>query len=255
MPLPPNREVSSQDDQDVLEEMSEVYFEATVDQLIDAVSKITYDSGKALAFFKSCDKESDRATPVLIFSFIENAIRELFAKELCPETPGGVKSLFEPFGPLSTTSARIKMLAALEWISPRTANNMDLIRKIRNNFAHDPPEDGFLNEKIKSLIESMYPYEAPLLEPTLLKRLKLPLIDSNQLVGRVLFVTRAALTFSNLVQELMTHPKALRMGLPAGAALARGHERLPKNLKDAQEFGIRVLLHIMFPNRHTMSPN
>jgi DNA-binding MltR family transcriptional regulator len=235
---------------DVIQEMVHAYQEAGIDQLIETVSKRKYRYDKALAFFLSCDNESDRATPVLVFSFIENAIRELFAEELSSETPGGVDSLFDAFGPLATTSARIKMLAALEWISPTTAKNLELIRKIRNEFAHDPPEDGFLNKKIKSLIGGMYPLEAPLLEPSLLRRLNLPLIEVSQLSGRNVFVTRTALTFSHLVQELLTRPKALRMGLPAGAALARGHERLPDTLSDAGRMGIRILLHTMFPEAH-----
>jgi DNA-binding MltR family transcriptional regulator len=226
----------------------DAYQNAGVDQLLDIVSKRKYDYGKATAFFSSCDKESDRATPVLIFSFIENAMRELFAEELSPDTPGGVSSLFDPFGPLSTTSAQIKMLSALEWISPKTAKNLDLIRKIRNQFAHDPPEDGFHNKKIRSLIESMHPFEAPILDPSFLKGFDLPLIDSSQLGGRVLFVSRAALTFSHMAQELMTHPKEMRMGLPKGATLARGHKKLPATLSDAALFGIRVLLRAVFPD-------
>jgi hypothetical protein len=109
------------------------------------------------------------------------------------------------------------MLAALDWITPRTAKSLDVIRKIRNEFAHDPPEDGFLNAKIQSLVGDLYAYEASFIEPSFLSELDLPLVDQNQLRGRTLFVIRAALAFSSLVQELLIAPKAIRMGLPPRA--------------------------------------
>jgi DNA-binding MltR family transcriptional regulator len=240
--------MSSSSDQELLDKMSAAYYEATVDQLIDAVSSRAFDSNKALAFFQSCDNETDRATPVLIFSYIENAIRELFSAELSPGTPGGVKSLFDAFGPLATTSARIRMLAAIDWISPETAKSLDIIRRIRNEFAHNPPDDGFLNEKICSLVGSIHSYEEGFLEPSFLKSLDLPVVDQTKLDGRTLFVIRTGLAFSHLVQELLTAPKALRLGLPASAALARDHKKLPKILRDVQGLGIRILLHAVYPS-------
>lgn len=232
---------------DLLEAMSAAYFEATVDQLVERVATNTYDPRRAFDFFVSCDGESDRATPVLIFSFIENSIRDLFSAELNPDTPGGVDSLFQPFGPLATTSARIKMLAALEWISPKTARSLDAIRKIRNEFAHDPPKEGFANDRVRSLIGGMNPYEARLFEPKILEDLGLPPTDPSELSNRSLFIIRAAFTLSQLLSELLTAPGAIRMGLPPQAALARDRRKLPKNLIEVQSFPMRILLRTVFP--------
>ena len=158
--MPPTgfrREVQLSDEQ--LRAASNAMYEAMVDNVVDHISKLHYDFDKALAFFRSCREESDRATPVLIFSYIENAIKQLFSAELSPDTPGGVASLFGQSGPLATTNARIRMLAALGWIFHETAKNLDVLRRVRNQFAHDPPQSGFLDERVKALLENVHAYK------------------------------------------------------------------------------------------------
>jgi DNA-binding MltR family transcriptional regulator len=238
------REVQLSDEQ--LRAASNAMYEAMVDDVVDHISTLHYDFDKALGFFRSCREESDRATPVLIFSFIENAIKQLFSAELSPDTPGGVASLFGQSGPLATTNTRIRMLAALGWIFHDTAKNLDVLRKIRNQFAHDPPQSGFLDERVQALLGNVHAYEAPLIQTSFLKSIDLPPIDPTRIDGKTLFIARSALIFSRLTQELLSAPGCLRKGLPAGAVLGRDFDRIPSILREAQRLGVRVALEAVF---------
>jgi hypothetical protein len=221
---------------------------AQIDSLVEKVSAHAYDPRHAVQFFKGLDSESDRATPVLIFAFMENAVKELFSAHLSPNTPGGVKSLFEPMGPLATASARFKMLAAIEWISVRTAADLDIARKIRNDFAHDPPDDGFLNPRIRSLIDRITAYEAPLLVPEVMEQIELPHVDPTRIPTRQLFLARMGALFFFLVEEILIMPRATRMGLPADIGLAREYKKLPPNIKSLREGAARLVIHAIFPD-------
>jgi DNA-binding MltR family transcriptional regulator len=78
--------------------------------------------------------ESDRAAAVLaggyLDSFLENALRSVFI------SGGIVDELFEGHGPLRSLSSKIAMTNALGLATDALARDMNLIRKIRNHFAH-----------------------------------------------------------------------------------------------------------------------
>jgi len=220
-------------------------FGAMVEHLMKEVSAHTYDSRRALRFFRSCEIESDRATPVLIFSFIEHALRELFSAHLNPDIEGGVKGLFDATGPLATASSRIKMLAAIGWISLKTARDLDIVRKIRNEFAHNPPDDGFSNSKIRLLVEKLSPYEAPLITPEAIKNIQLPPLPETIPI-RSLFIARTGAAFGMLIEEMLTRPRALSMGLPPDAVHTYDREKMPENITGTVDFAVRIIIESIF---------
>jgi hypothetical protein len=84
-------------------------------------------------FVAALKGESDRACAILGASLLEELLLRLFQKSLLEDAP---KELFEGNGPLSTFSGRIKLAYFLGMISTDEYSELDLIRRIRNDFAH-----------------------------------------------------------------------------------------------------------------------
>ena len=84
--------------------------------LLERVAKRTFDAEEFEAFFLGLSDESDRALAVVAFAYIDEKLRELLLQEINPELPGGPDTLFDPFGPLGSASARMKVAAGLESI-------------------------------------------------------------------------------------------------------------------------------------------
>lgn len=86
------------------------------------------------AFVDRFHAETDRAAAVLagayLDSFLENALRNVLA------TGDHVASMFGAHGFLQSFGNKISMACALGLITAELARDMNLIRKVRNHFAH-----------------------------------------------------------------------------------------------------------------------
>ena len=82
-------------------------------------------------------KESDRAAVILVASLFDNALTTFLKNVLLP-TPAAADELFDlPNAPLATFSAKINLSYRIGVISQRFCRDLHLIRKIRNEFAHN----------------------------------------------------------------------------------------------------------------------
>jgi DNA-binding MltR family transcriptional regulator len=84
---------------------------------------------------KELMKESDRGAVLVGVAYLDELLVRLF-KEKMLLTQKLSEYLFESSGPLSTLSSRIRIAYCLGWIGPATFQDLDLLRKIRNDFAH-----------------------------------------------------------------------------------------------------------------------
>jgi len=81
--------------------------------------------------------ESDRACVILAGVLLDEALAVLLKVSLIPN-PSGEDTLFSgAYAPLSTFSARIDMAHRLGLIDSNFARSLHLVRKIRNEFAHN----------------------------------------------------------------------------------------------------------------------
>jgi DNA-binding MltR family transcriptional regulator len=101
------------------------------------------------AFRKTLSKESDRGCALYATSYLDKAISDLLYCALAYDKKID-KDLFEGTAPLATFSARIKMAFYLGKISKIERRDLDLLRKIRNLFAHSADEISFEDEKINN---------------------------------------------------------------------------------------------------------
>ena len=98
----------------------------------------------------SANEESDRGCALILSSNLENRLGKLI-KELCVNLTKEVeKRLFCGTGGFATFSSRIDTCYALGQIGEEEYRDLNLIRKIRNEFAHTEGELTFESQSIKS---------------------------------------------------------------------------------------------------------
>ena len=88
------------------------------------------------AFRRALSEESDRGCALFAAAYLDKAISDLLFLSLV-ESKKVEEELFEGTAPLASFSARIKLAFYLGRISAECRADLDAIRKIRNDFAHD----------------------------------------------------------------------------------------------------------------------
>jgi hypothetical protein len=85
------------------------------------------------SFSKSLRSETDRACAVLAVTLLDSMLEKLLRKTMIK---GADLQLFQPQGPLSSFSAKIELCFSMGLIAKDEYDELHLIRKIRNHFAH-----------------------------------------------------------------------------------------------------------------------
>jgi hypothetical protein len=96
----------------------------------------------------SYDDDNDRAIAIVGATFLE-ALLEHILRAFLVDDEKEVGKLFEPNQPLSTFSGKIALVYSLGLIYEPVYRDLHVVRKIRNEFAHDLYAS-FENDKIKS---------------------------------------------------------------------------------------------------------
>jgi DNA-binding MltR family transcriptional regulator len=95
----------------------------------------------------SLDHESDRGCVVVAAAFLDEALEALLRARLVDD--GRLEELFEHPHPLSTFSAKTRMAFAVGSISRGERDDADIIRALRNEFAHLHPVTAFADKHVK----------------------------------------------------------------------------------------------------------
>lgn len=107
-------------------------------------------------FVKHFTKESDRAAVIVTSVMFENALKSLLLQYFLPN-PSSSDELFDGSNaPLASFSARIAIAHRAGLISARFARNLNLMRKIRNEFAHNLDGCDFQEARIKDQVLALY---------------------------------------------------------------------------------------------------
>lgn len=93
---------------------------------------------------------SDRAVAILITIQVEDALRRALVRWLRSLTRDEYDNLFGIMQPLSSFSAKIRLCYAMGIIGSQTRDELDLMRTIRNAFAHSGRELTFGTYEVKS---------------------------------------------------------------------------------------------------------
>lgn len=96
----------------------------------------------------------ERALVLSLAAFAEEALRDLIKAYLMPGD--AADKMLEGFSaPLGTFSGRIRMAQALGLLTPHQANDLDRLRKIRNDFAHNWEPMSFTDQRIAAHIRAL----------------------------------------------------------------------------------------------------
>lgn len=179
-------------------------------------------------FYQGLLKESDRAIGILAFTFIESQVYEMFANQLDPEVQGGLESILGPQGILDGVGAQIRMLRALQWITPETEHNLKLLARIRNRFAHSHSVLTFGDEKIRGYFDSLTPFEVKFPEKGAYEKYR-----GVNLQARHRYLVRAIGTLFQLYHDLSLMPSSIRAGMGSRGAFGGDFEKFPTALRNA----------------------
>ncbi len=101
----------------------------------------------------SFDVESDRGGAVLAGSFTENYLG-LYLEELLVNKRVS-KDLFSSMGPLASFSQRISIAYGFGFITEEHYSDLQIVRRIRNHFAHHPLEASFASKEVVALADRL----------------------------------------------------------------------------------------------------
>jgi len=104
------------------------------------------------AVHKGFASESDRGAALVAAAMIDEALKSLLTKRLLPPYKKD-RNLLGRDRPLSSFSARIDAAFQMGLISRYLARDLNLIRSIRNEFAHHPFECTFESPKVKNWVK------------------------------------------------------------------------------------------------------
>ncbi|NCC22314.1 MAG: hypothetical protein EOM26_07610 [Alphaproteobacteria bacterium] len=99
------------------------------------------------AFRETLSPETDRGCALMAAAYLDDQLSALLAK--CFVEDNAVQQqIFSNSGPLGTFSSRIDLAYLLGLIPQRVRRELHLIRKIRNDFGHNPQPIGFESDAI-----------------------------------------------------------------------------------------------------------
>jgi hypothetical protein len=105
---------------------------------------------------------NDRASAVLFGSIAESALTVLLKATLRPNlNSGATKALFGPEGPLGTFSSKTALAFAMGPLGPISRGDLDLIRLLRNEFAHSKKHFGFEQPQVAAVCKHLKTPELP----------------------------------------------------------------------------------------------
>jgi hypothetical protein len=99
---------------------------------------------------------SDRATAVMLGSMVEISLERLLGTLIRSDLNSSDRGkIFEYDGPLRTFAAKTVMAYALKLIGPKSRADLDLVRLLRNEFAHSRKPFGFSTPEVKAVCDRL----------------------------------------------------------------------------------------------------
>ena len=127
-------------------------FDVPADGVLSAEMDIAYKDfiKRGLDFRKVLTEETDRGCALFAASYLEESLGKLLERRLLMSDKVQ-DDLFGQNAPLGSFSSKIKMAYYMGLISSKSRRDLNIIRQIRNEFAHNSSAISFETNKIKSL--------------------------------------------------------------------------------------------------------
>lgn len=103
-------------------------------------------------------KDSDRAKAIVLAAMIENHLTASL-KYAFREDAKIWNELFQPSGPLGDFGTKVRLAYMAKYIDSNLKNDLLIIARIRNEFAHKISVKSFEDQPVRDLIKNMYSYK------------------------------------------------------------------------------------------------
>lgn len=209
-----------------VERVAAVIYGVQVDTAQKLVAATEFDLDEMKRVMQVAVSETDRAAAILLFSYAEDRMLDGIKRHVNDDIKGGFPGLVSPNGLLAAAHDRITFLAALGWIDKPTYAALNLLRGIRNRFAHHVACDALSERTVSGMVTSLPDFERPLVQ-----QMEFPSLDM-----RDVFLMRAILAVHHLMHDLAILPHAIAQQV-SPRDLASGFDTGPTNLR---ELGLAV---------------
>ncbi|HWU80367.1 MAG TPA: hypothetical protein VN158_09925 [Caulobacter sp.] len=183
----------------LVEKVASTLYQVQVDNARKLVSDTEFDLAEMKRVAQVAISESDRAAAILLFSYAEDMMLEGIKRNINKDIKGSFDGLVSPNGLLATASDRITFLAALRWIDKPTYTSLNILRGIRNRFAHHVACDSLSERSIAGMVTSLPDFERPIFEQ----------MEIEPFNHRETYLARAFLTVHRVMYETSVLPHAL----------------------------------------------
>jgi hypothetical protein len=119
--------------------------------------KKTPPTAEALLEMRSLAGTYGRGGAVIAAAWVDDALEE-YLRRFLSRDPKLANSLLQPEGALGTFGVRIKLAYALGMISEEVRRDLDVIRLVRNDFAHLRDASGFENPSVIQRCRGLYAF-------------------------------------------------------------------------------------------------
>ncbi len=112
-------------------------------------------SERSHQIFDALNDERDLACVLISASFLDECVACLIGRRLVADRAQVQRLMAPPQGHVSTSAARIRLAYLLGLITPKMRENLVIVAKIRNLFAHSAVERRFGDKDIAALCERL----------------------------------------------------------------------------------------------------
>ena len=114
---------------------------------------ISIEFGKRVA--EALSDEFDRACVILVASWADHFLRIKLANEFSDGNSRARSSLFSSNGPFATFSAKLNVAFCANWIDRDVYHDLNVLRELRNEFAHSIDSHSLNDETFRSKIATL----------------------------------------------------------------------------------------------------
>ncbi len=165
------------------------------------------DFAEMLRIADELKHESDRGVVLIVAAFLDEQLEMLLTRHFIDDPKIAAELLSSGSGPLGSFSSRMKLAYCLDLIHPQHYKDLQVIRKLRNEFAHSHIRVSFESDRIRDLCANLRFMD---LVPNLAAQMDFSSVFGNPETTRNQFIARAIALFCGL---------SLRIGMSAAGEI------------------------------------
>ena len=128
---------------------------------LQSLSLSKLEASFAPKVFREIQEASDRTAAILAATSVQSTLREYIIVHLARKEPESTAPLLERDGALATFFAKIHLAFAMGLISKVDVGDLEIIRRVRNVFAHSVLPLDFADDTIEKEVRKLALYKPP----------------------------------------------------------------------------------------------